>query len=78
MKVEVYEPIRVEKEYNMESEPGESEYDMVVYMGNVEVHRRPAGYFPMSYEYDYADRVADAKDEAVGEFAKRLLKVLGE
>lgn len=75
MKIDVYQAITAEVEYDYDV-PNEELGDdytqfMVVKMGGVEVHRTQ--YRPV---YDYGDReeqLNDERDRAVGEFAKKLV-----
>ncbi len=70
MNIDVYEPIKVKWDYDVTyAQPEDS--DIVVYLGDVEVHRKRGVRSPSYYDDDsYAER---EKDRAVGEFAKKLL-----
>lgn len=71
MKIEVYQPITVEYDY-----PDRHQTDLVVYMGEVEVHRkRDVAPLTMWCDENYE---TNEKNAVVGEFARRLLKVLPE
>lgn len=78
MKIDMYEPIRVEIENDYDVNRLEETNTAIVYVGNTEIYRQDAGYIPT---YDYGDRegyIRDAQNRALMPLAKFLKKALDE
>lgn len=65
MKIDLYEPIRVEIGYDYDIKSYQETNTAIVYLGGTEIYRQDVGYIPDS-DYNYREeKIVEARDRAL-------------